>query len=538
MRFFKTLFLLFAASFLVNFNGKAQSFTTQADTVFGTLPCNGTTINFDNPITVTSPIPVRIAWHVTATDFPSDWASNAGIGDNVAVYGGNTLSNGIIRYTDPSSTSILFWLQMYGGGTTTNGTFYVRCQLTDTATSYSKYVVFVITKYAGLANAGTISGPSSVCQQSAITLTNTTASNGANGTWSATNGNAALTPSGNTVTVTGVSAGLDTIKYMLYGCDTAVTTKIITVNPLANAGTISGPSSVCPTSTITLTNTATGGTWSAANGNVTLAPNGDTVVVTGVTAGVDTIMYTVSGCGDTVATKVITVNPAANAGTISGGSKVCIGSTLTLSTTVAGGTWSATNSSASVSGGIVTGNQVGIDTILYTVTNSCGTAVAVKAITVNPLPSTPVITMIGNGLTTTVGYDTYQWLIGTLPISGATNAVFTPTSNGTYAVTVSDTNGCSATSAGFNYGGGTDIQNVNALTSGFDIYPNPATDILNINAGTSVESIGIYNVVGKCVYKTGAYNAGKIQLNISELPAGLYLIKVNEAAVQRFSVIR
>jgi hypothetical protein len=81
------------------------------------------------------------------------------------------------------------------------------------------------------------------------------------------------------------------------------------------------------------------------------------------------------------------VNASPSAGTITGSSAVCAGSTITLSNTTTGGTWSSSNTAIATVGstGIVTGVASGTVTISYTVTNSCGTATAIKVITVNAL---------------------------------------------------------------------------------------------------------------------------------------------------------
>jgi uncharacterized protein YjdB len=150
------------------------------------------------------------------------------------------------------------------------------------------------------------------------------------------------------------------------------------------AGTITGSSTVCTGSTITLTDSTAGGTWSSSNTSV--ATVGSTGVVTGVTSGTATISYTVTNaCGSGLATKVITVNPTPTAGTITGSSAVCAGSTITLSNATSGGSWSSSNTAKATVGstGVVTGVASGTVTISYTVTNSCGSATATKVITVN-----------------------------------------------------------------------------------------------------------------------------------------------------------
>jgi len=59
---------------------------------------------------------------------------------------------------------------------------------------------------------------------------------------------------------------------------------------------------------------------------------------------------------------------------------VCIGDTIMLTDSMAGGTWTASNSHATVADSVVTGVSVGLDTVLYLVSTSCGTGFNSKEI--------------------------------------------------------------------------------------------------------------------------------------------------------------
>lgn len=64
------------------------------------------------------------------------------------------------------------------------------------------------------------------------------------------------------------------------------------------------------------------------------------------------------------------------------------------------------------------------------------------------------------------------------------------------------------------------------LRNNISIYPNPATDVLNINATgeAELESVNIMSLSGKLVYK-GIYTRNPIE--VSTLPKGVYLIQLN-----------
>jgi M6 family metalloprotease-like protein len=63
--------------------------------------------------------------------------------------------------------------------------------------------------------------------------------------------------------------------------------------------------------------------------------------------------------------------------------------------------------------------------------------------------------------------------------------------------------------------------------SALSIYPNPATSQLSINNGnTPIQTIIVYNVIGKEILKISDVNTPYTELNIADLYTGLYFIKV------------
>lgn len=55
------------------------------------------------------------------------------------------------------------------------------------------------------------------------------------------------------------------------------------------------------------------------------------------------------------------------------------------------------------------------------------------------------------------------------------------------------------------------------------VFPNPTADVVNIKTASGISSVGILDLKGGLVRN---YNDGKSQINISDLPKGVYLIKV------------
>jgi hypothetical protein len=73
------------------------------------------------------------------------------------------------------------------------------------------------------------------------------------------------------------------------------------------------------------------------------------------------------------------------------------------------------------------------------------------------------------------------------------------------------------------------------LLSGLLVYPNPATDILNISSQLELKKVVIFNLLGKQVVETTATS----QIDVSHLSAGIYLLNVyseNAKAIKKLIV--
>jgi Zn-dependent metalloprotease/uncharacterized protein YjdB len=211
------------------------------------------------------------------------------------------------------------------------------------------------------------------------------------GTWVSSNPTVATVSS--TGVVTALSTGSVSIGYIVTSpCGTNVRFKSIDVIAPPTAGTVSGGREFCIGSSITLTPTVSGGTWSTIpTGRASISAIG---VVTGISTGGVTAVYTVANaCGIAAATQPFTVSNTPSAGTPAVPSSLNVGDAVTLVSTVSGGTWVSTNTSLAVitGGNMLSGVAVGLDTVIYTVTNLCGTVSATRAVTITGLTTAGVI---------------------------------------------------------------------------------------------------------------------------------------------------
>ena len=386
---------------------------------------------------------------------------------------------------------------------------------------------------------GTINGPSSVCVGASITLTDAVTG----GAW--TGSNATATVIGGTVI--GINAGTDTIMYTVtdLGCS-ATATKIIAINPLANAGTITGSASVCIGSSIALTDLATGGVWSSSNVNATIAGG----IVTGIIAGSDNISYTVTNiCGPESATKIIIIDPLPSAPVIStqSPSSVCTGTMFqnfgaaTLPPSGVDYSWSAANAMVSDTGStsqyaLINFKTPGTAVVTLSATingTGCATNTAVSVnvgTTVADVPSEVIyfdksfICLQNNETAYQWGYDDASTLAPTT-ITGEINQDYLisnpQTGTNNYWVKVSD-NGCIQKTY-YNKPSGAAMR-VNATT--VSVYPNPANGNINVTITTTDPGsmqVELSNMLGQKLYTAAVVN-NTVQLNVSTYPSGLYLI--------------
>lgn len=206
-------------------------------------------------------------------------------------------------------------------------------------------------------------------------------------------------PAGASYMPLGSYAGLDSFKVQV---SDGVLSDTMTIYISVGAASISGANAVCTGSSINLSDIIEGGVWTASNTNVSVASSG---LLSANMPGKDTIFYTVAdNCGTRLTTKIISIDSTPHAGFITSATSVCAGASIIVTDTASGGTWTTTNGIAAISvAGALTGISPGVDTVLYSVTNACGTATAIQQITIDPcneginnISSVPAITIFPN----------------------------------------------------------------------------------------------------------------------------------------------
>jgi hypothetical protein len=71
------------------------------------------------------------------------------------------------------------------------------------------------------------------------------------------------------------------------------------------------------------------------------------------------------------------------------------------------------------------------------------------------------------------------------------------------------------------------VVGVNEISSGqISIYPNPATDVVNIASSDDIKTVEVLNYIGQIVYSNNNVNLKNAQLNVSTFKAGVYFVKI------------
>lgn len=284
-------------------------------------------------------------------------------------------------------------------------------------------------------------------------------------------------------------------------------------------------SSVCAGGSATLTASgATSYTWNTGAGSSAIVVNPTSSTVYSVTG-------SNGSCNGSTSTTIAVVAAPPLSLSSSPSASICQGNTTTLTASGAytSFVWTApsvTSASVAVSPSVNTN---------YTVSASgnggCSTS-SIVSVTVNQNPtavasntnascSTCPNGAINASATGGNGTYTYLWMPG----ANTTPYVFGVVP-GCYTVSVTDGNQCSSqstTCVGFATG-----INVNTISEGLQIYPNPAQDNVNIDYPGINFSYALFNNLGQLILeKSNNYNSASLQIN--HLAKGVYLLLIENS---------
>lgn len=293
----------------------------------------------------------------------------------------------------------------------------------------------------------------------------------------------------------------------------------VTINAIPSVG-LGNDTTLCGGITLNAGNSGATYVWS---------DNSTAQTLVAATSGTYSVVVTTSvGCTNSDAINIISlIQPNVNLGP----DVVQCGGTVLLDAQNSGSTyaWSTSDTSQSI-----TVTTSGNYSVIATSIDGCtsGDAIVVLINSVNT-----GVTQQWNGLTSLAVAAVYQWVDcnnGFSPIPGATNQSFSPTTNGSYAVIVTENN-CTDTSTCFAFMS-VGVSESTSLSE-FTLYPNPANDYVTVTARSS-GTLQITSLTGEILnYQT--INEGQTVVDLSQLSSGVYmlwLITDTASSVQRISV--
>ncbi len=317
-----------------------------------------------------------------------------------------------------------------------------------------------------------ISGSTSACPNDTVTYYVTPVP-GATYNWSVTGGNILGGQGTNALIVKWTTLGSGTVSLTISNsCGSANASLNVTIG---SSITVSGfsPDSICkaPGTTTTAThsiNSISGATytWTVISGGTLSSSSGNSATVdwnnSAATLQLQVSVSTACGTKDT--TFNIYFKEAPQLSAVTGNDTVCISASSNYSVSITGGsnvntTWSLVNNLGSPSSGMgtsasITWNTAGTDSIIFTASNSCGTAISKmqvvvqNATSVNPISGNDTVCVNSTGTysVNNISGATYNWTVngGSITSGQGTNSINIQWGNtaGSYQISVAVTQGC------------------------------------------------------------------------------------------------
>jgi hypothetical protein len=176
---------------------------------------------------------------------------------------------------------------------------------------------------------------------------------------------------------------------------------------------------------------------------------------------------------------------------------------------------------------------IGTYTVSLTLESDCNPIVITQQVVVTQVPpAVPNIALNLGNLESSVA-DNYQWYFEGVAITGAVFQQYFPTQTGNYTVQITDVSGCTSSSVPFNVTSVLfkELQSINQ----FLLFQNATYLTLQCNPiNDCFQSVELIDLQGR-VLQTYTYQQkqSKVEINISELQSGVYLLRVNGREVRK-----
>lgn len=235
----------------------------------------------------------------------------------------------------------------------------------------------------------------------------------------------------------------------------------------------------------------------------------------------------VNGCSDTAKYNMVVSGNSPVVAISTSDTTICVGASTTLDATgsdIASVSWSTNATTNSI-----TVMPAADSTYEVIAMNGCGSDTAMFTVKVNALPVI-TFTVANDTVCSTAGTESLSAtpVGGTFSGTGVTGSTFDPSAATISAANIitysyTDGNGCANTATASIY---VDVcAGINTtLAKQVSIYPNPATELLNVKVGNTYATVTLMDMTGRVIESQLAQ--GTVNFNFSNLSNGMYVIKV------------
>lgn len=346
-------------------------------------------------------------------------------------------------------------------------------------------------------------------------------------------------------TVTYTSAGTYSVKVVVssgFGCKDSIS-KTVVVNPSPRAKFGVNTTSQClrgnlfnVTDSSTISTGTLSQSWNFGNGRTASGVSASNSYQSAGNFDIKLVVISQNGCADSTVKPVI-VKPQTNLLLQANGTTTfCFGDSVELSANPfpAGANWLKNDTVFNQTAANYFAKTSGAYKIVYTFNGCSDTSQSVQ-VTANPVPAKPNITVTGSQLSTNAT-GTIQWYFNGNLVQGATSSTYNGSVAGFYSVSATNGFGCSTMSDPLRITGTKELAGI-----GVQVYPNPASGSVTLSLDKVISNgmITILDITGKVQSKLEIYNTEKQIIDISKLPAGIYLIELEingQRLAQKLSV--
>ena len=485
-------------------------------TTTGTYTCKVSNVNnckvISNGIPIINNQPVATIANTTSLTFCN--------GDSVILYG----NSGVVSYQWNLNGAPI------PGATNQNYVAYVSGSYTLTTVNTSNCIQTSTPKVVNAVNAPIAvvapSGPTSFCQGLNVTLT---ANSGVGYTYQWLSNGVPIAGATAISYTTGSAGNYSVVVKNSNNCSTVSSIIVVTTyaNPTVTIAA-GGTTNICNGDSVLLSATATAGVsyqWFLGNVPIVNATSSNYMAKV---AGIYTVKVTnVTNCSTTSSSITVTVKASPTAYiTYNSPLTFCDGSLVVLTAVVGNNvTYQWRKNGVAIPGTSApsyNATQTGTYTLFATnVLTGCSANSSAVQVVVFPI-TTPIIVRNGIVFSTTTNYASYQWLLNSVPILGATSQTYTAVANGTYRVKVKDANGCESFSEPeFLYDLG--VNNTSNVAAQIKLYPNPTDGVVHIDAPLSVQVV-VRDYTGRVIIETENTNL----IDLTNHADGMYMVFIND----------